>query len=250
MSKEISAAELLEQRFEALTQSQLHTSIMTKEEEEALLASQAPKPKAKHERPLGDEFTLHGRRVIAPLLTKHGTVGTVCQIKRLSEKHMAMMDYMLANPAASMLEIAKAFSVSLAWFSTVRNSDLFRQTYNERRRVISERQQEIVSEQLSSLANKGMARLADALDDEETGVGTVISITKLALEHSGLSQAKASTSVVVNNTTTNTAIITADDEKTAAIQAARARIMAKAKANFDDKAQSNQLPDIEGEVIR
>lgn len=248
MSKEISAAELLEQRFSNLAESA--GSIMSKEEEEALLASQSPTPKAKHERPIGDEFTLHGRRVIAPLLTKKGAIATVCQIKRLSEKHMAMMDYMLANPAASMLEIAEAFSVSLAWFSTVRNSDLFRQTYNERRALISERQQEIVSEQLASLANKGMARLADALDDDETGINTVISITKLAIEHSGLSQAKAASSVVVNNTTNNTAIITADEEKSAAIQAARARILAKARQNFDDKAASHSLPDIEGEVIR
>lgn len=248
MSKEISAAELLEQRFAAIGQT--HSSVMSKEEEEALLASHQPAPKAKHERPIGDEFTLNGRRAIAPLLTKAGTVGTVCQIKRLSEKHMSMMDYMLANPAASMLEIASAFGVTLAWFSTVRNSDLFRQTYNERRALITERQQEIVSEQLASLANKGMGRLADALDDEETGINTVISITKLALEHSGMSQAKAASVVVNNNTTTNTAIITADDEKSAAIQAARARILAKARTNFDEKAQSQQLPDIEGEVIR
>ena len=248
MSKEISAAELLEQRFAAIGQTQ--SSVMSKEEEEALLASHQPAPKAKHERPIGDEFTLNGRRAIAPLLTKAGTVGTVCQIKRLSEKHMSMMDYMLANPAASMLEIASAFGVTLAWFSTVRNSDLFRQTYNERRALITERQQEIVSEQLASLANKGMGRLADALDDEETGINTVISITKLALEHSGMSQAKAASVVVNNNTTTNTAIITADDEKSAAIQAARARILAKARTNFDEKAQSQQLPDIEGEVIR
>lgn len=248
MSKTLSATELMEQRFAAL--SPTASSIMSKDEEEALLASQAPAPKAKHERPIGDEFTLNGRRAIAPLLTKAGTVGTVCQIKRLSEKHMSMMDYMLANPAASMLEIAEAFGVTLAWFSTVRNSDLFRQTYNERRALITERQQEIVSEQLASLANKGMGRLADALDDEETGINTVISITKLALEHSGMSQAKAASVVVNNNTTTNTAIITADDEKSAAIQAARARILAKARTNFDEKAQSQQLPDIEGEVIR
>jgi len=249
MSKEISAQDLMEQRFEALSR-ETQTSVMSKAEEDALLAGLNPPPASKENRPIADEFTLHGRRVIAPLLTKAGTTGTVCQIKRLSHKHMAMMDYMLANPAASMLEVATAFGVTLAWFSTVRNSDLFRQTYNERRAVISERQQEIVSEQLSAITTKGLKRLEDALDDEEIGVKTVLAITDLALKHSGLSSEKPKASVVVNNNTTNTAVITADDEKALAIQQARARILARAVVQNEQTAANRSLPDIEGEVIR
>lgn len=247
MTKQLSAADLMEQRFEALASNLGQT--MSPAEEEALLASMAPAPRPKPLEVPADEFTLNGRRVIAPLLTKNGDRATVCQIKRLSEKHMAMMDYMLANPAASMLEIAEAFGVTLAWFSTVRNSDLFRQTYAERRRIISERQQEIVSEKLAAAANKGLDRMIDLLDDEETGPNTVIAITKLAMEHSGMSQAKSTTAVTVNNVTQNTAIVV-DDEKSAAIRAARERILARAQAQNAERSLNHELPDIVGEVIR
>lgn len=204
--------------------------VYTPEEEAELLEQQRQRslPRSAAERVRADDFALDERRMIAPLLTRAGNVGTVSQIKRLSGKHMAMMDYMLANPKASSVEIAKAFDVTLPWFSTVRNSDLFRTTYNERRALISERQKEILSEQFTAIAHSGLNALQDAIHDEDVGVSTKLAITKFATEALGYGVKGTQQPSSVNVNVTNNTLTVEGPEQTA-IQNARARILERAQ---------------------
>lgn len=228
--KEITIQELLAQRVELQVASQPtdgSPNVMTEEEAQALLATAVPGARNSFNLiATSDAFAPSGRRFIAPIIKRNGDPSTAQQIKKLSNTHMAIMDFMLSNPRASMLTVAKEFGITQAWLSTVKNSDLWRITYNERRALLEEHQKIILSDQLTAIASKGLACLEDAIDDEATTLASKITITKLALEHSGFSSTP-SMSVVVNNNTQNN-VVQVDESKQAAIAAARARVLAKA----------------------
>lgn len=233
MSRELSLQELMTQRFSAQP---APDAVLSPEEAAALEASVTPAPKGLSARPaVADEFTPAGRRVIAPLLKRNGEPSTAVQIKKLNHNHLAMMDFMLANPTASMLDVAKHFNRTLAWTSSVRNADLFRIEYNERRKLITETQRIIIGEKLASMANKGLDALSDALDDEETSVATKLSITRLALEHGGMSSKEESAGPTVTVNLNNAVTIT--EERRAAVQAARERILNKAQNQHNNRPQ-------------
>ena len=55
------------------------------------------------------------------------------QIQSMSHRHMAIADWLLANPERKQRECAEAFGVSEAWISIVKNSDVFREYFAKRR---------------------------------------------------------------------------------------------------------------------
>lgn len=233
MSKEISIQDLMTERY---SRQSPPDSVLSPAEVAELEASLTPPPRGLGTKtPVADEFTPSGRRVIAPLLKRNGEPSTAVQIKKLNNNHLYMMDYMLANPTASMLDVAKHMNRTLAWTSTIRNSDLFRMEYIQRRNLITETQRIIIGEKLATMANKGLDALSDALDDEETSVSTKVTITRLALEHSGMSSENPSKGAAVQVNINNGVIV--NEEKRNAVQAARERILNKAQSQHNTRPQ-------------
>lgn len=226
--KEVTLNDLLTQRVD-LIKSPDEIPLMSEAEAEALLASATPGSSRTsfNLAAQSDTFAPSGRRYIAPIIKQNGDPSTALQIKKLSNRHLAIMDFMLANPRVSLLKVAEEFGVTQAWLSTVRNSDLWRITYEERRNLLEEHQRIILADQLTSIAAKGLGALEDAIDDPDTTLASKLQITKLALEHSGMSNAKPSVSIKVDNSTTNN-VVQIDEAKQSAIAAARARVLAKA----------------------
>jgi len=66
----------------------------------------------------------------APL---QGTVSASNAISRIKYTHDAMLDWIIANPAASQGEIAKAFGYTQAWVSRIFCSDAFQARLAERK---------------------------------------------------------------------------------------------------------------------
>ncbi len=62
-----------------------------------------------------------------------GTASAAPSIDRVRYTHDAMIDFILANPAASQGEIAKVFGYTQAWVSRVINSDAFNKRLAERK---------------------------------------------------------------------------------------------------------------------
>lgn len=165
---------------------------------------------------------------IAPrlMMTHRSAEGQGVQITRLTPRHYALMDHILAHPTTSMGDIAVAFGVTQAWLSTVYHSDLFQHVLNERRNNVSADFDRTTIGKLRAIADKGLDNLTTALDDEETPLSMQQSITEMSLKALGVLGGKASSPTVVINNTQNNAPHSTDD-LSLAIQAARERIMAK-----------------------
>lgn len=115
----------------------------------------------------------------------YSTTGEVYQLKKLSHRHHAIMDFMLANPQLPMSKVADHFGVTQAWLSTVRHSDLFEARLAERRRMMDQDQAFRIGTKLQTLAEKGIDALCDIVDDEEQTADAKLNATKTALEAIG-----------------------------------------------------------------
>lgn len=161
----------------------------------------------------------------APLLAR-GT--NIVQLKELRPKHHAIMDFLLANPRESYSRVAAHFNVSPSWLSTVINSDIFQARLAQRRALMDQALNHNLTDRLSTIAEKSLGSLEDALEDEAVSVNTQLDIAKLSLQALGfLGKPASSPTVVVNNNTQNNTISVADD----AIQRAHTRIKDAATAH-------------------
>lgn len=112
--------------------------------------------------------------------------GNVVQIKKLSHRHLAIMDWMLANPEKKLGECAEFFKVSAAWLSTVINSDLFQARFAERRNVMEAHQHARISQKLLDMTEDGLGAMHDSLRDDEVDPKTKHDMTRTALEAIGI----------------------------------------------------------------
>ena len=104
--------------------------------------------------------SVHGNPVSAPL---QGTQSASAAIGRMSYTHDAMCDLIIANPAISKTDLAKAFGYTPTWISRVINSDAFQLRLAVRKADISdpsliltieEKMKVLVSESLDVLIEK------------------------------------------------------------------------------------------------
>lgn len=177
---------------------------------------------------------------IAPrLVMTHRTEdGQGPQIKRLTPRHYALMDYILAHPTTSMGDIATQFGVTQAWLSTVYHSDLFQAVLNSRRSDITQCFDQTTVAKLRRIADKGLDNLTTALDDEETPLSMQQSITEMALKGLGVLGNKTPAAAVVINNTNNTQI-NSSSNLSEAIQAARQRILERKQQPLVIEHQGN-----------
>lgn len=161
-----------------------------------------------------------GRTYIAPLLRIDGEG---VQLAKLSHHHLAIMDFMLANPRVPMWAVANEFNRTQAWLSTVVHSDLFQAHMQERRRLIEDDQRQSINHRLFVAAEKGLDSMINALDDDEVSVAEKRAISELALKAQGyFDSGKSGTTIQVNTQVNNDAAV-----KTSAVQQARERILSR-----------------------
>jgi hypothetical protein len=162
------------------------------------------------------------RAYIAPLL--RSATGEGVQIKTLRHQHLALMDYMLANPTVPMWAVANHFGRTQAWLSTIVNSDLFQAHMHERRKLIEDDQQRHINAKLFSAASQGLDALIAGISDDEVSISEKRAITRLALEASGQIGNKSGPSVVVNAVAQSSTAANSD-----AVNAARERILQQSR---------------------
>lgn len=87
------------------------------------------------------------------------------QLKKVSIKHEAIMEYLLVNPTQKLGEVAAYFGVSQAWLSVVINSDAFQIKLGERKDELFGATVVPLREKLLGLAHVGVEKLGEALDN-------------------------------------------------------------------------------------
>lgn len=121
------------------------------------------------------------------------------QIKSVSLKHEALLDYMISNPFATLREVANECGYTVPWLSILVNSDLFKGEMNRRRGFIEEDIRTDVRAHLNMVVTKGLQAQA-VLIDNSLSLPEVASATESALKALGFGEQKKQNENVVNQT--------------------------------------------------
>jgi len=93
-----------------------------------------------------------------------GTDSASGAIQRVSYTHDALIDMIIANPAISQGELAKAFGYTQGWLSRVMNSDAFQARLAARKTEVVDPQLVLsIDEKLRALASKSLDVVLDKL---------------------------------------------------------------------------------------
>jgi hypothetical protein len=93
-----------------------------------------------------------------------GTDSAAGAIKRVKYTHDALIDMIIANPAISQGELAKAFGYTQGWLSRVMNSDAFQARLAARKTEVVDPQLVLsIDEKLRALASKSLDVVLDKL---------------------------------------------------------------------------------------
>lgn len=87
------------------------------------------------------------------------------QIKRVSVKHDAILDYMLVNPGMKLSKVARHFDVSQAWLSVIIHSDAFQAKLAEKDGLQYETIVIPLREQVMGVAQVGVEKLGECLEN-------------------------------------------------------------------------------------
>jgi len=87
------------------------------------------------------------------------------EIQRVSHRHDAIIDWLIAHPTGTLGECAAAFEVTRPWLSCIIHSDAFRAAYEERRTECSSPVVRQITEKLHAVANEAIDRLHEDITE-------------------------------------------------------------------------------------
>jgi len=89
----------------------------------------------------------------------------MAEIKRVTVKHEAIMDFMMMNPTEPLGKVAMHFGVSQPWLSTIIHSDAFQNQLKEKSAEFYTSTVMPLREQLMGVARVGVEKLGQALEN-------------------------------------------------------------------------------------
>lgn len=90
------------------------------------------------------------------------------QIQKLSIKHEAIMNYMLANPGIAKGDVAREFGISQAWLSIIIYSDAFQSQLREKQKeMFDETVIATVRDKITAVAHQGLEKMLDQVSGSE-----------------------------------------------------------------------------------
>lgn len=177
------------------------------------------------------------------------------QVKELNEWHNALIDYIIANPTASLRLKARQFNVSISWLSIVENSDAFKEKMKARQDAHFENVSIGVVRKLEAVADTVLDEINFRLD-KDNGASIPLAQLKelgdMALKNLGFGNKFGprlpNEPNPLGSSTTNNTIIVADRES---LKDARAMMESlRAQAPAVDLEQKKVIgPIVEGEVV-
>lgn len=157
------------------------------------------------------------------------------QMEKISKPwHEALAEYFLINPTHSLEVVAKHFEVSANWLSIVKNSDIFQDYYQSRRRehfddISTHMAEAKLSDKLKAVAElalDGMGeKLSRNLETKEMSIDTLASVANSALRNLGFgaTAGRAPGSSVTNVQNHNTSVMIFNGDAST-LEAARKRL--------------------------
>lgn len=115
------------------------------------------------------------------------------QVRRLSHTHMAIMEYMIANPEMPLENVAAHFKYTPAWLSQLVHSDLFQMELRYWENIGLSEATLGVRDRLNDVAHQSLARLQERLATigNQIPVDSLVDISEMALKSLGFGAPKA-----------------------------------------------------------
>lgn len=133
------------------------------------------------------------------------------QLAKLNSVHLALMDFMLQRPEASLREMADYFGYSVSWLSIVTNSDVFRAAFAERRVDIESRIAADIPTKLRGIAAQTLDKLAAKVEEIEDPA-FIKETADMVLHRLGYAPSRSAAPAPAQvNVQQNTYILTKDD---------------------------------------
>lgn len=120
----------------------------------------------------------------------------MAEIKQVTIRHMAIMDYLMANPTVALGEVARHFGITQPWLSSVIHSDAFQAILKDKHEVAFHHTVLPLREKITHVAHQALDKLAQQLP-LETDLRTINNVAENVLDRLGFGTKGA---VVINNT--------------------------------------------------
>jgi hypothetical protein len=108
------------------------------------------------------------------------------EIQKVSNKHEAILQHMLANPGQKLGEVAAAFNVSQPWLSCIIHSDAFQRRLRERQDETFHHTVLPIRDKMNIVAHKMLDKLIEA-PSEAIDVDTALETAEAMLDRLGFS---------------------------------------------------------------
>lgn len=109
---------------------------------------------------------------------------------KLSHRHRAIMEHMIANPEASNAEVARAFGVTEPWLSSLIHSELFQLELRYLQDVAFSELTVSIKDRINNLAHESLKRLQQRLELNVVTNDTLVDVAELALKSLGFGAPK------------------------------------------------------------
>ena len=109
------------------------------------------------------------------------------QVKKVSWWHENLIEWLIMFPEKKLADAARFFNVSQAWLSVVKNSDAFRELYEQRREAHFDNVSVSTTQKLEALAEISIEELTTRIETkpEEVSIGGLQDTTNMALKALG-----------------------------------------------------------------
>lgn len=161
--------------------------------------------------------------------------------------HERVVDYMIGNPAAKIVNIAEHFGVTPQWIGRLLKTDAFVEYYEQRLRDHQDLVSVEIVTRMQSVATTALDFVTEKIKSKEVGVDVALDAADLALKGLGYT-AKAPMSVKVKSGeggTTNVVVVSSGD-----VAKARAKLQKTMRQNtqglqYDESAYSTVTASLE-----
>lgn len=86
------------------------------------------------------------------------------QVEKVSDWHRNLIEYLIANPRATLRELSREFGVTIGWLSVIKNSDSFRAELEKRREEHSGYISATVADKLTAVAEVTLEEILERFD--------------------------------------------------------------------------------------
>lgn len=107
------------------------------------------------------------------------------QIKRLSNRHEEILEFMVLNPTMKLRDVALFFEVSQPWLSVLIHSDIFQDKLRERRGDLFLPAAADLRQKMTGMAHLVLDKLGEHLEDDKVTTGQLLEVGDSVLDRLG-----------------------------------------------------------------